>query len=193
MRVRAGSLQRSLHLHNQALLARRLLGNRLYQPGETLPATIGGYPTGLLLAAALNPEARLRLIDKLPPEERSSLNERSLGSDSVEGQFASIHGICGYRPPAATVQGRAAKLDWLGLVQAMPDEERGYEQPAVSRTYACRPVVTAGSVPRWNDGRVYYSAAAAAHYFAMLAKRFARKVASSCFLITRDVHKRMRR
>jgi hypothetical protein len=173
-------------------MVRRLLGNQLYQPGASLPATCGGYPTGLLLAAAINPEARLRLVDRMPADSRSSLNERSLSSDTVEGRFAGVHGQCGYRPPAATVVGRAARLEWRAQVRAMPEEDRGFAMPAASRTYECAPADGASSAASWNDGRVHYLAAAAAHYAANLARNFKRKVASSFFLITRDVHKRMR-
>ena len=107
-------MQRSLDLHYMALTAHRLLGDTLYRPGSTLPASVGGYPTHLVLEAAYNSEVRLRLIYRLPAEQQSSLNERSLGSNSVEGQFARLHGMLGYRPNVSTLLGRSARLDWMG-------------------------------------------------------------------------------
>lgn len=175
------------------MLARRLLGNLPYQPGASLPASLGGYPTRLLLTAATNPESRLRLIDRLPADRRTSLRERSLGTDSVEGCFAEIHGVLGYLPDAATLEGRMANLAWLAQVRAMPEDQRGFALGGRSRIYECAAGDTAASAAAWNDGSALSGSGYAADaYLHAVAQRFKGKFASSRTLVTRDVHKRMR-
>lgn len=180
-------------MHHQAQLARRLLGNQLFLPGATLPASTAGYPTRLLVAAALNPEARLRLVDRLPPEQRSSLNERSLSSDSAEGQFGGIKsragGVC---PTAPMVSSCSGTMDWQGLTQAMPAEERGFVLAGVSRTYEGAEAESAEGAAGWNNACILFDAVAAQEYIIKLSKKLSSKVKSSCVLVTRDVHKCMR-
>jgi hypothetical protein len=105
-------------------MARRLLGNLLYQPLDSWPASVAGYPPMQLVAAALNPETVLRLIDLLPPELRHIFVLRSTSTDSAEGAIASYHGALGFIPDAATFKGQAARLDWRVNVQALPVQVR---------------------------------------------------------------------
>ncbi len=186
------SKQRSLHLLQQELVLRRVLGNVLHQPHDSLPGMVGGHTSGVLIAGALNPAARLRLIDSLPAERRSSLNERSTSSDSVEGVYADLHGQLGYRPDPQTLLGRAANLDWRARVRAMPAEQRGSTLPAASRVYTCREDESAGSAAAWNDSRVHFDQEAGQRWEANWAKRLGRKAAGTGFLATCEVDKSMR-
>lgn len=115
-------------------------------------------------------------------------------SGHMRRRLASLSGLAAQcsAAGAATLQARSANLDWLAEVQAAPPEQRGFALPARSRTYECAAADTAASAATWNDGRVHYDAAAAAHHFAGNTRRVKRKVVGSQVLVTRDVHKCMR-
>ncbi|GAB4821642.1 hypothetical protein N2152v2_008688 [Parachlorella kessleri] len=188
----SNSAQRTLDLGKQQLVARRLLGNLLHLPHETVPAMIGGYTGGVVMAAALNPLARLRLVDSLPANRRSSLNERAMSSDSVEGVNAEIHGQMGFLPDPVMLLGHSANIDWRARVRAMPAAERGFNLPAASRVYACREDETAASAERWNDARVLYPGEERQRWEANWAKKLGRKADGAAFTTIRNVHKTMR-
>lgn len=181
----SSNAQRGISQHHQAVM--------LLQPGATLPAFTAGYPTRLLLAAALNPESRLHLVDCLPEDRRSSLNERSQSSDSAEGQFAGIKsragGVC---PTAAVLASSSGTMDWMCLTQALPEDERGFALAGVSKVYEAAEAGSAKDVREWNGAQALFSPVAASAHFSKLAKKVGSKVRNNNVLVSRDVHKKMR-
>ncbi len=136
-------------MHLRSLMALRLLGN-VHLTSGPLHATIGGFPTRLLLALAANADVRLRTAGELPPERLRQLCDRCFSSDVAELFFAVLNSRLGVNFDPATALGCFVILDCLAALAAMTVEQRGFPMQAASKSNACRSA--AADPSSWNNG-----------------------------------------
>jgi hypothetical protein len=72
---------RTLAIELHSLAVQQLLGNRIGLPSKSVPAHVHGQQACSWLG---NASARLHMIDQLPLEMRSDLNERAMLSNCYE-------------------------------------------------------------------------------------------------------------
>ncbi len=153
----------------------RLLGDRLYQP-YPLPAKTDGVPTTQLVSWLINADSRLWLLEQLPEQLRTLLNERAVSTDVVEAIFGIAVLVCGYKPARRVMQGMAKNVEWAAQLKATPDEQRGFlvAGSKADAWYERAPNEAASSVRMqggpggvqyssdWNDGRALVDGSMAA-------------------------------
>jgi hypothetical protein len=142
------SAVRTGRLHVRTLLVCLLLGNwpflAVAQPYCPMP----GLSRAQAMSWVGNADQRLALLERLRPDQREGVCERSLSTDPCELIFSTLKSVCGGKPPLRVIIGAAQRVAFQSAMRQQLAEALGIVAGTRKRVYSQHGLE---GVPGWNE------------------------------------------